>query len=36
MTNALRTTIQDKDGTYVIAPDTTALSDCEKYNYKAD
>lgn len=31
-TNALRTTTQDKDGTYVIAPDTTALSDCETYS----
>ena len=28
----MRTTIQDKDGTYVIAPDTTALSDCETYS----
>lgn len=30
--NVLRTTIQDTDGTYVIAPDTTALSDCETYS----
>lgn len=33
-TNALKTTIQDKDGTYVIAPDTAALGGvaCETYS----